>query len=157
MPSTFSTTLLAAGFGWVSGMRSASAPALFSLGLRRPAWRYRRPARVLARVPHLLALAAAGEMIVDKLPFIPARTSAPAISGRIASGALVGAAVAARQRKGLVAGAIAGAVGATASSFVMQHARAFVGKKLGVPDFPVAIAEDVLTIGLGNALARAVR
>ncbi len=156
MASSFTSTLLAAGFGWVAGMRSASAPALLANGLSTPAWRYRRPARFLARYPRLLGVAAAGEYVMDKLPTTPARTAPPVLGGRILSGMLTGAAVAAARRTSILPAALAGGLTAVASSYVMMNARLSLGRTLNVPDFPIAVVEDVLTVGLGNALARAV-
>lgn len=153
-----SPSTAAFALGWTAGMRSASAPALLAHALasgRRPR---REPAHALAGpwASRLLIVAAGGEMVADKLPFIPARTSPLALSGRAASGALVGAAVAAARGSNRAAGAAAGVVGAVAGSFVMERLRREVGERLGVPDPAVAVAEDALTVALGSAAAGAV-
>ncbi len=155
--------LLAAVLGWASGMRSMTPPAVLAVRLRsrRPAVpllsrRLPQPARALGakRPASLLPLAAAGEIVGDKLPFTPARTSPPALLGRIASGALVGAALAASRREGLVLSALVGAASAAASSFVMMEARREVGERFDLPDPAVAVVEDVLAIGLSLAATR---
>lgn len=152
-----STTALAAGLGWTAGMRSMTAPALLSHALshgRRP---LRQPARALSSTParRLLTAAAAGEVAADKVPGMPARTAPPVLAGRIASGALVGAAVAAASRSSVVPAALAGAAGAVAASFAMLRLRTGAAAALGVPDAAVAVVEDALTLVLGHRLAEA--
>ena len=150
------TTLSAAALGWVAGMRSMSAPALTAaaLGSRR---QRRTPAKQLASplARRLLVLAAAGEMLADKHPDIPPRTDAMPLAGRIGSGALVGAAVAAARGHSRIGGALVGGVMAGASSFVMQRARGEVGEATGTPDPVIAVGEDVLTVVAGTAAASA--
>ncbi len=151
-----SSLLLSAALGWVSGMRSATAPAVLSSALAsRPHAADRWPATWLATrpAPTALALAAAGELAADKTPWIPSRTDVAPLAGRIASGALVGAAVAGRRGTSRVAAALAGALGAAASTFVMHAARRDASEPLGA--VPTALAEDALALGLGTALARA--
>ncbi len=151
------TPTLAAGLGWTAGMRSMSAPALLShaLGGRR---RLRQPADSLGSTfaRRALTAAALGEMIADKLPGMPARTDPPALAGRIASGALVGAAVAAARREPLAPSALAGAVGAVAASFAMVAVRRAASDTLGLPDPVAAVAEDAMTLSLGHSLAHRV-
>ena len=157
------TPLYAAALGWVAGMRSATPPALLARtladrsGLRRLLGRRRQPAKALSTdaAAALLPLAAAGEMAADKLPTIPARTSPPALMGRIASGALSGAVLAQARREAVLPAALAGAAGAAASSFAMMALRQRVGEALGVPDVAVALAEDALAVGAGAAVVRA--
>ena len=155
MPVPASVAALA--LGWTAGMRSASAPALLAHTLASGRPPRRNPARLLAAPAprRLLALAAGGEMIADKLPFIPARTTLMPLLGRAASGALVGTAVAAARRSDPLVGVLAGVVGAVAGSFVMEAARREVGVRLDLPDPMVAVVEDGLTLALGTAAARA--
>lgn len=152
-----SPSTAAFALGWTAGMRSATAPALLSRGLtsgRRPR---RQPAHALAHpwAPGLLGAAAAGEMVFDKLPVAPSRTSPPALAGRLLSGALVGAAAAAARRSSVVAGVLAGAAGAGAGSFVMERLRREAGAALGVDDKVVAVVEDALTLAIGAAAVHA--
>lgn len=152
------TPALAAGLGWTAGMRSMSAPALLSRALngRR---RLRQPAAALASTTarRLLTLAAVGEIVADKLPGMPARTTPPVLAGRIASGALVGAAVAAARRAPLGPSALAGVAGAVAGSYAMLAARQKAGDALDTSDATVAVGEDALTLSLGRGLAARVR
>ena len=156
------TPAYAAALGWIAGMRSLTPPAL----LTRTLSDRRGPARLLGRrqtaralgssaARALLPLAAVGEIAADKVPGMPARTSPPVLAGRLASGALVGAAVAAARRADPAPAAVAGALAAVASSFVMMRLRLRAGDALGVPDAVVALAEDALAVGLGAAVASA--
>ncbi|HEX8298976.1 MAG TPA: DUF4126 family protein [Rubricoccaceae bacterium] len=154
-PSTFLAT---AGLGVAAGMRSMTAPAALAHVLsHQTIGPFRQPARLLSseRVAGLAALAAAGEFVGDKLPFTPNRTEPLPLGGRIGSGALVGAAAAAARRESLVLGALVGAAAAAAASFAMVRIRTTLPKALGVPDFPVALAEDAAAVALGLASARA--
>src|SRR5215207_8318263 len=89
--------LRAAGLGTIAGLRSMAAPAALSraavdgrIGSLRDT-----PFALLgsSKVSTLLTLFEVGELIGDKLPITPSRTSPPALLGRAASGAVVGAAL----------------------------------------------------------------
>ena len=144
------------GLGVVAGMRSMTAPAALAhvLAGRTVAPRD-QPARFLSseRVAWLAALAAAGEFVGDKLPMTPDRTDALPLSGRLGSGALVGAAVAAATRENVVVGALVGVAGAAVGSFGFVRIRKALPGALGLPDWPVALAEDALAVSLGLAAA----
>lgn len=95
----------------------------------------------------ILVASAVGELIGDKLPATPSRIGFPAILGRIASGAVAGAALGTTGRRNLVVeGAILGGVGAIVGSFVGWAARKAVGGVTHLPDPVVALAEDAATI-----------
>ena len=126
-------------------------PAVLARALGRPR---RQPARALAAVHRWLPLAAGGEMIADKLPSAPDRTSPPVLAGRVASGAVVGAALGQTRRSSAAACALAGVAGAVASSFVMMRLRLGLGRRLGLPDAAVAVVEDALAVGLSTAVVR---
>ena len=149
------TPALAAGLGWTAGMRSMSPLALLSTALagRR---RLRQPAKTLGSplVRRLLTAAAAGELIADKLPGMPARTAPPALAGRVVSGALLGAAVAAARRASPVPAVFAGMAGAVASSYAMVRLRRAAGEALDLPDPAVAMGEDAATLGFGHVLVQ---
>ena len=84
---------LAAGLGVVAGLRALSAPALLSRRLARPPVRWRAdPTRLLAseRTARVLGILAVGELVGDKLPFIPARTEPLPLLGRARAGLDVG-------------------------------------------------------------------
>lgn len=163
IPMSAPTPLLAAVLGWAAGMRSMTPPAVLAQTLNRArprvpqlARRRRPPAAALGsdRAAALLPLAAAGELVADKLPVTPARTDPAPLLGRIGSGALVGAAVAAVRRQNPIVPALIGAASAAASSFAMMELRRRLGERLDLPDPAVAVVEDALAVGISVAAAR---
>lgn len=92
--------------------------------------------------------AAAGELVADKLPVTPSRTSPPALGGRLASGAAAG---------GLLGGAAGAALGGACAVFgavAGERTRATLGMRTGLPDPLVAVVEDALAVGLAVAATR---
>jgi uncharacterized membrane protein len=153
------TLLLAAGLGAVSGLRSVTGLAILSRELSSRRGRSRgRLHRVLAlpSTSHLLALMAAGEMLADKLPMIPARIAPLPLAGRMGMGAAAGAAAAEHRRDSLVAGALVGGAAAVAAAYAGYHARRALGRRLSLPDGVVAAAEDGITLTAASVLARSV-
>ena len=146
----------AIGLGAVAGMRSMSAPALVSYaatsgqdeGLSQSPLASQTASKVLG-------LLAVGEMIADKLPGIPDRTSTPSLAARAASGAFSGAAIFNSRKKNMGIGAAVGALAAVASAFAFYHLRRTAGRELNVPDAVVAVTEDALVVGAGFAILRA--
>ncbi len=149
--------LATAGLGWAAGMRSMTAPAALSHVFSDRYSTVRQPARFLTMdsVSTLSKLAAAGEVVADKLPGTPDRTAPPVLGGRLASGALVGAGIAAARRDSLWPGVLLGAAAAGLSTFVMLRVRTALPEMLGTSDMPVAILEDVAALGLALGCARA--
>ena len=150
-PATFETLGLAA----IAGLRSMAAPALLARAVRcgdldAP----NLPALGSPRVSALLSLLAVGEMIADKTPLVPARTSAPALLGRVLSGALVGAAVFASERRDKNAGAILGALCAAGAAHAGEALRTVGSEQLGFPNAALGVLEDRVVLALGNRLLR---
>lgn len=132
--------------GAVSGMRSMSAPAVVSYKLRR---RGGSPHFLTgSRTVSALGLAAAAELIVDKLPGTPARTAPPALIARIFSGAFAGALVSSPGRRERVLGALLGAAGAVTATYGMYHLRKIAVAKSKLPDSIFAVVEDAATLTL---------
>ena len=135
--------------GFVAGLRSMTAPAAI-------AWAAHLGALDLAGTPLrfmaspiflvLFSVMALGELIADKLPFIPKRTAVLPLVFRIGSGALCGASISAHYSLG--AGAAAGAIGAITAAFAGYYTRRRIVNQLGVRDLFVALSEDALAIGL---------
>jgi uncharacterized membrane protein len=132
-------------------MRSLSAPALLRAWISRQRHLAPTPLDHVA-TPTVLAVMAAGEMVADKLPFTPDRTSPPSVAFRAISGALVGGSFCAANRRSPVAGAVIGAVGAVAATYAAFHLRRYLVKERGLPDMVVALAEDAATASLGRTL-----
>lgn len=151
-------TLETVGLAAIAGIRTMAAPALLARAIRRGDVRglAGTPFAALGsgRVPALLETLMIGEMAGDKTPFIPARTSAPALLGRALSGALVGAALSVSEERGGPAGALIGASSALAGVFAADRLRSGATQGLGVPDTVFALLEDGLVLSLGTRLLR---
>lgn len=142
--------LIALVLGVSAGLRSMTPPAVVAWAAGSWPGVAASPLSFMASrlVSYLFIAFAAGELIADKLPFIPSRLMAGPLIARICSGALCGAVVAAAAGAGLVAPAIAGAVGGVAGAFGGYHVRRNLTTSGGLPDLVVALIEDVVAIGL---------
>ncbi len=97
----------------------------------------------------LFVVAAAGELVADKLPTTPSRLAPPGIVGRLAMGALAASLFAqTRQAPWLPAAAI-GASSAVVAAKIGHDVRARLAQH--VPDPAVAVGEDALALGLAAA------
>ena len=150
----------AAVMGAVAGMRSISAPAIVAQLVRSgPLEASNRQLAFLSQsgTAKSIAAAAIGELIADKLPFMPKRTQAPSLVWRALSGALSGAAVCATKKRSAVAGALLGAAAAAGATYGTYELRRWVGKRFDLPDPVVAIVEDVLVAGCAAAVLSSLR
>ncbi|MDP8952376.1 MAG: DUF4126 family protein [Actinomycetota bacterium] len=148
----------AAGLGAVAGLRSMAAPALLARAVQRGEVGELQDTRFAVlgfpKVSTTLQLLMVGEMVADKTPFIPSRTSAPALLGRALSGTLVGAALFAAERRRPASGAVLGALSATAAAYAGEMFRTKGAQKLGVPDQVLALLEDGAVLLGGTYLPR---
>jgi uncharacterized membrane protein len=92
-----------------------------------------------------IIIAAAGELITDKLPWTPARTAPLPAAGRIGSGAFCGWTVAGKR------GALAGAAAAAASTQIGFRVRRAAAKRTS--KLRAALLEDGVAIGVANLAA----
>ena len=150
-----SNILFAAGIGVVAGLRALTAPAVVAWAANL-GWinLHNSPLAFMGSkwtVVIFTALAVV-ELVADQLPSTPARTAAIGLSARIVTGALTGACLAAAGNAALWLGVVAGIVGAIAGTFGEYYARVGLVRSLRVPDFVIAIPEDVIAIGLGLLL-----
>ncbi len=149
-PATFGTLGLAA----IAGLRSMAAPALLARAVRRGDLDAPNlPSLAKKEVSGLLSILAAGEMAADKTPFIPARTSAPALLGRLLSGALVGATLFASEGRHGSSGAVLGALSALGAAYAGEGLRA-AGTRKGIPDPILGTLEDRAVLTIGTRLLR---
>ena len=102
-----------------------------------------KPVTVLVFI--VLAL---GEYIGDKLPMTPNRTAPFPLVARIAFGSLVGALAATGLHGSAVEGGFLGAISALAGTFLSFYLRRSMTKQRGLPDLPIALAEDLLALSL---------
>ncbi|RSL15226.1 putative membrane protein [Edaphobacter aggregans] len=138
--------------GCVAGLRTFTAPAVVCWGAHLGWLHFAGTGfgfidyMVTLIIFTLLAL---GELISDKLPKTPARTTPPQLIGRILFGGFAGAALSVGAGGALMTGLLAGAVGAAIGTFAGYHMRHALVTQLRLPDLPVAIMEDLLAIAGG--------
>src|ERR1700733_7967864 len=106
--------------GCVCGLRSMTAPAVVAWGAHL-GWLHLQSS-LLAFFSQKISLVifslfAVGELIADKLPFIPARTQAGPLAVRVVFGAICGAALAVSSGASPAVGAISGGLGGVAGAF----------------------------------------
>jgi uncharacterized membrane protein len=143
--------LLAFAIGFVSGLRSLTPSAVVCWATRLGALSLRATplaflgSHAAVAIFTLLALA---ELVADKLPKTPSRTAAMGLSARFLLGGLCGAAVVLGSSPSVswFVGALLGAVGGIAGAFAGYQARTRLVKAFNVPDFVVAVAEDLVAI-----------
>jgi len=147
----------AAALGVVAGMRSMAAPAAVSRHLASGGAELDGEVeRLLAHpaAPWVLGIASAAEHVADKLPGTPNRTDPGPLGARIASGALCGSVVARRAGESPIAGALVGALAAAAATYAAYEIRHALTADAGLPDLPVALAEDVTAVAIAEAALR---
>jgi uncharacterized membrane protein len=158
MADSTSIPVRSALLGVLSGARSMTPLAVLALNRDRGsldgAWKdwpvLRSPA---GRV--VIILAAVGELVGDKLPMTPSRTKPLPLLGRIATGAIAGAAMGTvGGSDGWRRGALLGAAGGVVGSFAGAAYRSG-GAAIGVPDLVLALAEDAATIAGSAAVSAA--
>ena len=142
--------VLAFLIGALAGLRSLTAPAVVAfaahqgwMNLRNTALSFMGSTAALA----IFALLALGELVADKLPSTPSRTAPLGLGARIVTGGLCGACVALAGSQSLILGAVLGIVGGLAGTYGGYQARTGLVKALRVPDFMIAVIEDVVAIG----------
>jgi len=151
--------VLAFALGIVAGLRSMTPPAVVAwaahfgwIGLAGT------PLAFLASAParYILLAAMLGELVADKLPSTPSRTGAGPFIARIVTGAFAGAALAMGVGESALPGVVTGALGAVVGTLGGYRARTGVVRALGIPDFPVALAEDLIALGIALLAASGV-
>jgi uncharacterized membrane protein len=145
------------GIGIVAGLRAMTAPAVVAwaahlgwLNLTGSYFAFMGSKWAVA----IFTLAALGEFVNDQLPKTPARTTTGPLTARIVMGALAGACVAVAGGASLIVGALLGGIGAVIGTFAGYKGRVGLVRSLGVPDYAIAIPEDLVAIGLAVLLIR---
>jgi uncharacterized membrane protein len=146
------------GLGAIAGVRSMAAPAILSRSAvdGRVGGLENTPFAALGsrRVSTALRALEIGELIVDKLPVLPNRTSPPPLLGRAASGALVGAALFASGGRRSVMGGALGAASAMAAAYAAERLRMQIIQRLGAPNVAAGLLEDGVVLLGGSRLMR---
>jgi hypothetical protein len=121
----------------VSGLRSTFGVALMEAAYDRPnrkAW----------------ALAAMGEMAVDKIPGVPSRASLPAMLPRAVAGAYVAKQVMDREGVEDPWAVPMGAAVAAGVAVLAPRIRGILGAVLGVPNPVLGLVEDYVALKVGG-------
>jgi uncharacterized membrane protein len=142
--------VLAFVIGVIAGLRSLTAPAVLAWATRL-GWIDLHGSSLAfmgsATAVGILTVLAIGELIADKRPSTPSRTSPPGLIGRIVTGGLSGAVIAAAGSQSIALGAGLGVAGGLAGTFAGYEARTRLVKALKLPDFVIACLEDAVAIG----------
>lgn len=132
------TYVRSALLGATTGIRSTAGPFVARYGESK-------------RLPIGSAMALGGEMVADKLPFVPSRATPGGLAPRV-GGAIY--AVRAGVRKPNAAAYAIAAASAIGTAFVFANLRKFVKDNTEIPDYAVGLAEDALVLASLYGLLR---
>jgi uncharacterized membrane protein len=140
--------LFAFFIGFFAGLRSLTAPAATAWAVHLGWLKLEGPLALMGSLPAvaIFTLLAALELVADKLPQTPNRTSPPGLMARIVMGGLTGACVAAGGGQSIFLGAFFGVVGGVIGCFRGYAARTRLVQASGTRDLYVALIEDLLAI-----------
>jgi uncharacterized membrane protein len=146
-----SVLVLAAGIGFVAGLRSLTAPAAVSwaayLGWLNPQGSPLAFMGSSAAVA-ILSIMALAEYVVDLLPRTPRRTRPGSLTWRILMGGLAAACLSVSAKQPWLTASVLGGLGAVSGTFVGYGVRRGIVTNLGVKDPIIGILEDLVAIGL---------
>ncbi len=135
--------------GFVTGLRSLTPPAAVAWAAHLGWLHFAGTKLAFIESPAALVvftLLALVELIADKLPNTPARTAPTGLIARVVVGCLSGFALATNAGGNLLVAAIIGIAGALAGTFAGYNIRRSLVLHAHVPDFGVALAEDLVAI-----------
>jgi uncharacterized membrane protein len=138
--------------GVIAGLRSLTAPALVSWAAHlgwldlSGSWLSLLGSRAAIIILSSLALA---ELVADKLPKTPKRTNLGPLVFRAITGGFSSLAICASAHQPPVIGTILGVLGSIAGAFAGYEIRHRLVEAFGLPDFGVAMAEDLVAVGGG--------
>jgi uncharacterized membrane protein len=147
--------------GFVTGLRSQVPVALLAIeshrgrfdpGVGRLARRFGSSEGVAGSL-----IGFAGELVADKLPITPARTTPGPFLQRLVTGGTVGAAVQYDAGRARPLGIVLGAAGAGAGAWAGTRARAFLAERTRLPEPLIGAVEDLFAVGLAYAVVTAGR
>ncbi len=143
------TLLFAFLIGVFAGLRSMTPPAAVSWAVYLGWLKLTRPLSLIGSLPAVIVLSlfAVTELILDKLPNTPNRTAPPGLIARIVTGGLTGACVSLGGGQSAILGAVLGLIGGIVGCFGGYQVRARLVRSARVPDFPIALVEDLIAIG----------
>jgi uncharacterized membrane protein len=142
---------VAAGIGFVAGLRSLTAPAAVSwavhlgwLDLHGSSLAFMGSTAAVV-IFSMLALA---EYVADLLPQTPNRTKPGPLMARIVMGGLAGACLSVSAGQSVLMGAALGGIGAVIGAFAGYELRRRLVRGLKVKDAVIAVLEDLVALGL---------
>jgi uncharacterized membrane protein len=144
--------LLAFAIGVIAGLRSMTAPAAVSWavalrGSMLPDLGQSYLAFMQSTITAwIFTVAAAAELVSDKLPFTPSRLSAGPLGARIVMGGLCGATLCLATGQAALVGVVVGAIGAVAGAYAGFLYRTKWTKSLNLPDIVLALVEDAVAV-----------
>jgi uncharacterized membrane protein len=145
------TLVLAAGIGFVAGLRSLTAPAAVSwaaclgwLDLHGSPLAFMGSTVAVA----IFSVLALGEYVADKLPRTPRRTKPGSLVGRVLMGCLAAACLSVSAKQPWLVASVLGGLGAVSGTFIGYGVRRGIVTNLGVRDPIIGILEDLVAIGL---------
>ena len=151
--------LRAAGLGVVTGLRSMLPFALLAAAVNpdgplagyTPSQTGGLAARLFGSKAALVTfgLFAAGELVADKLPFVPGRIEPPVLGQRLVTGALVGAAVSDLGGRSPLVGALIGSAASGAGAALGYYGRTTLARLTPLPQQVWGVVEDGLAVALG--------
>jgi uncharacterized membrane protein len=136
--------------GIIAGLRSLTAPALVSWAARlgwldlSGSWLSFLGSRTAIITLSLLAVA---ELVADKLPKTPKRTNLVPLVFRAITGGFSSMAICASAHQSPIIGTFVGVLGSIAGAFAGYEIRHRLVEAFGLPDFGVAVAEDLVAVG----------
>jgi uncharacterized membrane protein len=135
--------------GFFAGLRSLTPPAAAAWGAHLGWLKLQGGLAFMATQASVVSftILAVLELAADKWARIPNRTSAFPLVARMLTGALAGACVAMGGGESALFGAALGAIGGVAGGFGGYLARRALVRALNVPDFYIAVIEDLIAIG----------
>ena len=139
--------LLPVMLGVMAAGRSQSVGALI-------AWRGLHPLASGNLGRGLTTCSALGEVIGDKLPWIPDRTDPGPLFGRVLFGAAAGAVVERHEGGRGLRGAFLGGIAAGVATFVLHRTRRWLSRHTPLPAIAWGAAEDAAVAALGIAASR---
>jgi uncharacterized membrane protein len=143
---------LAFGIGCVCGLRSMTAPALVCWGAHL-GWLNLVGSRLvflrMAICVAIFSLLAIGELVADKLPGIPGRNTAISLIIRFLFGGACGLVLAIAGHAPAAAAFLLGGLGGLVGGLGGYYVRRNIKRVFKLPDFPVALTEDLIAIGSG--------
>jgi uncharacterized membrane protein len=148
-PALFLTTALIVGFA--TGLRTFTPLALIcwvAVWGWLPLGSSRLHFLGTATGATIVSILAVIELVGDKLPMTPGRTSPGPLGARILIASFAAAALAVGMGHSWIAAVICGAVASVIGSFAGFRYRTSIAKKVALPDWIFAVAEDAATIGL---------